>query len=141
MNYPQFLIFLFSKDFLLKFSKNIKHNPQNFCFVLVSNTKKKRLNENFTTLTSSQTAWQELKSSMGGFLRFKLFCFRFDANSPFTALSQGITTKIPRRPSSDRTLKNKNLANLYAGMRKWTKFAQKDINFQHFWLHCLTLAL
>ena len=55
---------------------------------------------------------------MGGFSRVKLFCFRFDANSPFTALSQGITTKIPRRPSNEWTLKNKNLANLYAGMRK-----------------------
>ena len=40
---------------------------------------------------------------------------RFDANSPYTATSVGITTQIPRRPHPEWTLRNKNLACIYAG--------------------------
>ena len=43
------------------------------------------------------------------------FFFRFDANAPYTASAIGITTQVARRPPNEWTLRNKNLANLYAG--------------------------
>ena len=48
------------------------------------------------------------------FLNFQFF-FRFDANAPYTASAIGITTQVTRRPPNEWTLRNKNLANLYAG--------------------------
>lgn len=42
---------------------------------------------------------------------------RFDANAPYTATTVGITTQLPRRPYNEWTLRNKNLACLYAGYR------------------------
>ena len=44
-----------------------------------------------------------------------IFFFRFDANAPYTASAIGITTQVTRRPPIEWTLRNKNLANLYAG--------------------------
>ena len=41
----------------------------------------------------------------------------FDANAPFTSNSIGLTTKIPRRPKSEHTIKNKNTAIIYAWYR------------------------
>ena len=49
---------------------------------------------------------------------FRFAFYRFDANAPFTATAIGITTQIPRRPAHEWTLRNKNLANIYAG-KKW----------------------
>ena len=49
------------------------------------------------------------------FARKIFFICRFDANSPYTATSVGITTQIPRRPHPEWTLRNKNLACIYAG--------------------------
>ena len=40
---------------------------------------------------------------------------RFDANAPFTGTAIGITTQIPRRPYNEWTLRNKNIACIYAG--------------------------
>lgn len=40
---------------------------------------------------------------------------RFDANAPYTATAVGITTQVPRRPPHEWTLRNKNLAGIYAG--------------------------
>jgi hypothetical protein len=51
-----------------------------------------------------------------GGLEIYLFYFRFDANAPFTATTVGITTKLPRQPYNEWTLRNKNLACLYAGI-------------------------
>ena len=47
-----------------------------------------------------------------------MFFFRFDANAPYTATALGITTQITRRPPNEWTLRNKNLANLYAGIKR-----------------------
>jgi len=42
---------------------------------------------------------------------------RFDANAPFTATALGITTQIPRKSPREWTLRNKNVACIYASYR------------------------
>ena len=41
----------------------------------------------------------------------------FDANAPFTDQSIGLTTRVPRRPKAEHTIKNKNTAIIYAWYR------------------------
>ncbi len=61
-----------------------------------------------------------------------LCIFRFDANAPYTATTVGITTQIPRRPYDEWTLRNKNLACIYAGNKKVFVNLKNDVA-----LHCL----